>query len=117
VNPRTAQHKLLASWFSTMLWHRNARSPTQISPCQRRGIVANLIDRSRCQQVTTQLTRAGSKIEQVICRANHIRIMLDHQDRIAEIAQLLHDRDQLRRITRMQSDGRLIEHIQSAHQP
>ncbi len=101
VNPRSAKHELLAPWLKSMFRDRNARPPTQVPSGQRCGIIPNLLNRTLRQQMSTQLTRARPEVQQMIRRANHIRVMLNHQDRIAEIAQLFHDGDQLRRIARM----------------
>ena len=53
----------------------------------------------------------------MIRRAQHIGIVLHHQDRVAQVAQLFKNVNQPRRVARMQPDRRLIQHIQRAHQP
>ena len=43
--------------------------------------------------------------------------MLDHEDRIAEIAQMFQRDEQPRIVALVQADGRLVEHIEHAGQP
>ena len=60
---------------------------------------------------------ARSEIDDVIRGAHHVRIVLDHEDRIAEIAQLFENLDQPAGVAAVQSDRRLVEHIAGADQP
>ncbi len=53
----------------------------------------------------------------MIGRTQHVRIMLHHKNRVAQIAQFFKDVNQPRGVARVQSDRRLIQHIQRAHQP
>ena len=52
----------------------------------------------------------------MIRRAQHVGIVLHHQNRVSQVAQLFQDADQPRRVPRVQPDRRLIQHIQRAHQ-
>jgi hypothetical protein len=45
-----------------------------------------------------------------------IAIVFDHQNRIAQIAQIVQDLDQAVRVPAMQSDRWLVEHIKRSHQ-
>ena len=60
--------------------------------------------------------RTRSQIEQIICRANNLRIVLDDQNRISKIAQSFQNTDQPARIAWMQSNRRFIQNIHRAHQ-
>src|ERR1035437_4799426 len=48
--------------------------------------------------------------------AEHIGVVLNHNNRIAQVAQLFEDVDEARRVAGVQADGRLVEHIERAHQ-
>ena len=52
----------------------------------------------------------------MIGRAHHVRIVLHHQDRVADVAQLFENADQPGRVAAVQTDGRLVEHVTRAHQ-
>ena len=47
--------------------------------------------------------------------AHHRGVVLDHQDRIADVAQALEDLDQPSRVARVQADGGLIEDVERAN--
>ncbi len=58
------------------------------------------------------LARAGPHVDQAIGREHHRRIVFDHHQRIARVAQPLHRLDDPREIARMQPDARFVEHEQ-----
>jgi len=56
------------------------------------------------------LARTRPHVEDAVGGEHDLRIVLDHNQRIAGVAQLLHDRDHASHIARVQADGRFIEH-------
>ena len=114
---RAAQHQLLAARRAPPRRHRNRNLPGEIAPGQRVGIGLNLRQNSLGQQLAAKLARARPQIEQMIGRAQHIRIVLHHQDRVAQVAQLFQNVNQPRRVARVQPDRRLVQHVERAHQP
>ena len=52
-----------------------------------------LIESSLEDDFAASLARARTEIDDVVGRANHLRIVLDDQDRVAQIAQVLEDAD------------------------
>ncbi len=52
----------------------------------------------------------------MVGRAHDVRVVLHHQDGVADVAQLVQDADQPSGVARMQPDGRLVEHVAGAHQ-
>jgi hypothetical protein len=61
------------------------------------------------------LASAGAEIKQVVGRAKNISVVLDHENGIAQIAQLFKDVDEPGGISCMETDGRLVEDIKRAH--
>ena len=95
---------------------RNRELTGEIFPGDRVGIPLHLGHGARGQHASAKLARAGAEIEQIIRRANHIGIVLDDEDCIAQIAQVLEDPDELGGVARMQADRRLVQHIQRTYQ-
>ena len=60
--------------------------------------------------------RAGADIHDVVCGAHGILVMLDDDDRVADISELFQRREQLIVIPLVQTDGRLVKDIEHAHQ-
>ena len=57
---------------------------------------------------------AGADIHDIVRAAHGILIVLDHDDRIAEVAEIFQRSDELIIVPLMQADGRLIQHIEHA---
>ena len=53
--------------------------------------------------------------DMIRCR-DDILIVLHHHNRVAQVAQLTQHMNQALRVPRMQTDGRLVQHIQTADQ-
>ena len=91
--------------------------PRKVLPRHRSRIRHDLRRRTRSHDLPAILTRARPNIEHVIRLANRVLIVLHHQHRVAQIAQVFERRDQPLIIPLMQPDRRLIQHIQHAPQP
>ena len=62
------------------------------------------------------LAGARAQIENVVGGENRVGIVLDDQQRVAQIAQPFQNLNQPVRVARMQPDGRLVQHVERAHQ-
>ena len=60
--------------------------------------------------------RAGTDVDEVVRRAHRVLIVLDDDERVAEVAQTFQGGEQLVVVALVQADGRLIEDIENAHQ-
>ena len=76
-----------------------------------------LRERSFEDDAPAVFARARTQIDDVIGGAHHVRIVLHHHDRVAQVAQLFEDSDQPAGVAAVQADGRLVEHVARAHQP
>ncbi len=81
------------------------------------GFADDLFNGPGRQNLAAKLARAGTEVEQVVCRAQDVGIVLDDQDGVAQVAQLVEDADETGGVARMQADGGLVQHIERAHQP
>ncbi len=62
------------------------------------------------------LAGAGADIEYAIRGLHDLRVVLDHDQRIAGVAQAVHDADDAADVAGMQPDGRLVQHEQGVDQ-
>src|SRR5262249_22064311 len=60
--------------------------------------------------------RAWPEVDDVVRRLHDLRIVLDHEDAISQIAQVMQDLDQPVGIAAVESNGWLVEHIQRSNQ-
>ena len=86
----------------------------------RRGAVArhvgDLLGRARGQQQPAELARAGPEVDHKVGRLDHLAVVLDHEHRVAQVAERGERGDQLGVVARVQPDARLVEHVQHARQ-
>ena len=64
----------------------------------------------------TALTRTGADVNDVVGAAYGVFVMFDHHQRVAALTQFAQGAQQDLVVTRMQTDGRLVEHIANALQ-
>ena len=60
---------------------------------------------------------AGAEVDDVIGGAHHVGVVLDDDDRVAELAQLFEDANQAAGVAAVQADGRLVENVAGADEP
>ncbi len=95
---------------------RQGAPAAQVVRGQRGATVAQLCRRAVEDDLAAALARARTHVDDAIRLEHDLRVMFDHQQRIAGIAQALHDGDHTLHVARMQSDRGLIEHEQGVHQ-
>src|SRR5580700_466501 len=117
VCPHALDPDLLRAWLASYGRYLDAQIFRQITSSKRCGIPHNLFIRSRSHQLAPVFPSSRTEIEYPVRRPHNIRIVLHHQNRVPQIAQVLQDLDQAVRVAAMQADGRLIQHIERAHQP
>ena len=59
---------------------------------------------------------AGAEVDEVVGGAHRLLVVLDHDHRVAEVAQPLQSGDQLRVVALVQPDRGLVEDVQHAHE-
>ena len=62
------------------------------------------------------VARAGAEVEQVVGRLDHLAVVLDQDQRVAQVAEVLQGREQPGVVARVQADRRLVEHVEHAGQ-
>ena len=67
--------------------------------------------------MAAQLARARTEIDHVVGMADGLFVVLDDQDRIAQVAQGFESLDQALVVALVQADRGLIEHVEHAAQP
>ena len=96
---------------------RDLHLTTQILSGERGGVPDHLVHGALGHDQSAVLSRAGTHVDQVVGLAHRLLIVLDHDHRVAEIAQLAKRREQPRVVALVQADRWLVEDVQHAHQP
>ncbi len=74
----------------------------------------DLLGRALGHDVPAVLAGAGPHVHEVVGRAHHLLVVLDDDDRVAEVAQPLERRDQLPVVALVEPDRRLVEDVEHA---
>ena len=99
--------------------HRDRPLAREVLPgdrCLVRHQAAPPGDRARVHDVAAVLPRARPDVHGVVRGANRLLVVLDHDDRVAEVAQALERADQALVVALVQADGGLVEHVEHADQ-
>jgi len=76
----------------------------------------NFVVSARPNDRPAAFSRPRPQVENAVGRAHDIRIVLDHKNRISQIAQIMQNFNKPVRIAAVQANRRLIEHIQRPDQ-
>ena len=96
--------------------HRNRQLLAQILRGERARLLHQSFERARKHHAPALLAGAQPQIDDVIGDPDHVGVVLDHDHRVALVAELPQDVDQPLVVARVQADGGLVEHIQRADQ-
>ena len=86
-------------------------------PGRRRLAGEHVVDRPLHDDRAAVDARPGAHLHQVVGGADGVLVVLDDDDRIADVAQALERGDHLHVVLRVQADARLVEHVEHPHQP
>ncbi len=81
-------------------------------PGDRPWLGHELVERARDDDLAAVLTRPGTDVDDVVGDTDRLLVVLDHDDRVAELAQPDERVDQTLVVALVQADRRLVEHVQ-----
>ncbi len=96
--------------------HVDALLPRQPGAGHRIRVGGDLGRRAARDDVAAALAGAGADLEQLVGGHHHLRVVLDHHQRVAGVAQPRHHAEDAADVARMQADRGLVEHEQRIHQ-
>ena len=111
--PRTDQ---LAARAAAKLRDRDGELAVQVAAGQGAGLAGHLGRRALGDQLPAVLAGPGAEVDDVVRGADRALVVLDHDHRVAEIAQPPQRVDQLRVVTLVEADRGLVEDVEDAHQ-
>ena len=116
VGTRLAHDERLATALAPLLGHRHCPLATQERAGDRARRVEDRLERSGGDDLAAVLAGAGSDVEHPVGRSDRLLVVLDDDERVAQVAQAHQRRDELGVVLLMEPDGRLVEDVQDAHQ-
>src|SRR3981081_288081 len=88
---------------------RGCPAPSYLQAAERPGAHPDLCGSAIEDDLAAALAGPGSQVEDAVSLQHDLRIVLDPEQRIASVAQPLHDADDSLHVARVQADGGLIE--------
>ena len=96
--------------------HLNAAAASHVVAGNGLGILQQLLKATGVHDFTTVLAGAGSYVHDPVGFAHGVFVVLNHNKRVAHVAQLGQGFDEAAVIALVQTDGGLVEHIEHADQ-
>ena len=93
---------------------RNGLLARQVLAGERVGVLEELLVGAGVHHATAELPGAGSDVDDEVGQADGLLVVFDHDDRVAEVAQSLERGDQSAVVALVQSDRRLVQHVEHA---
>ena len=112
--PRTESHLPLGS--RRRGGHVDAAPAGQVLAGQRSRVLQQARHRARVHDVAAPLPRARADVDHPVRAADRVLVVLDDEDRVAQLAEVLEGVDEAVVVALVQADGRLVEHVQHADQ-
>ena len=116
VGARPTNHELLAVSSAPSRRHWDLFIATQVRGRERVRIVDHLLDRPRGDDLATMLAGCRPDVDHVVGRSNRLLVMLDHDQRVAQVAQPQKRVDQPAVVALVEADRWLVEDVQDPHQ-
>ena len=95
--------------------HADVLAPAEVGAGERVGR-ADGLGRAVEDDLTAAFAGAWAHVDQSVGREHHRRIVLDHHQRVARIAQALHGLDDAVHVARVEADARFVEHEHGVHE-
>ena len=103
---------LLRSGLAAIARQLDAQLFCQVTPGQRGRILLDLGEGPGRNHPAAIFSRPGPEVQNAVGSLHDVGIMLYHQDRVPQIAQVVKDSNQPMRISRVQSNRGLIQSVQ-----
>ena len=95
---------------------RDPFSPAQVFAGRGPSTCGKTRERAAVKDLAAGRTGAGTKIDYMIRRPEHVVVVFDDHQRVALVAEPAQDRDQRADLVRMEAGGGLVEHVKRVDQ-
>ena len=117
VGPRALDGQLLAVARAPGRGRRRwSFSPDRYWPVIDSVFSSRVLVGARVHDLAAELAGPRADVDDEVGEADRLLVVLDHDDRVAQVAQALEGRDEPTVVALVQSDRGLVEHVEHAHQ-
>ena len=107
--------------FGSWRWRRDGSAicpaPAQVLAGERGRVALDLGGRALRDDLAAVLAGPGPHVDHVVGRVDRLLVVLDHDHRVAQVAQALERVDEPRVVALVQADRGLVEHVHHAGEP
>src|SRR5438552_6362320 len=112
-----ADYDRLGSRLAPPRRHRDPPAAGEIRPGDRTRLAKDVVDRPLGDDLSPVLARARPDVDDPVGRPDRLLVVLDDEDRVAEIAHAQERADEPSVVALMEADRGLIEDVKDAHEP
>ena len=94
--------------------HLDLHLAAEVLAGDRLRVACDLVDRALGDDLAAVLAGAGAHVDDVVGGAHRLLVVLDDDDRVAEVAELLERGEEARVVALVQADRRLVEDVEHA---
>src|SRR5690606_13565514 len=95
-------------------WYLDAPSPGQVLAGERMLACDDLLGRAAHDHLAAVLAGAGAHVDDVVGGPDRVLVVLDHDHRVAQVAQVLEGADQAVVVALVQADRGFVQHVEHA---
>ncbi len=117
IRGRADDLQYLAVAVAPLLRDFDLLAPREVLSRQRLWVRQNLLWRPLGDDMPAMLTRRGTQIHDPVCFTDGFIVVLNDEHRVPQIPQTFEGIQQSFIVTRVQTDGRFVQHVQHADQP
>ena len=108
--------EFVRSRLAASRWNLDAKFVGQVTSRERVRHLQNLVVSASPDDFSAILPGARTKVENAVGGAHDVGIVLHHQNRVSQVAQVVQNLDKPVRIAAVQANGGLVKHVQRADQ-
>ena len=113
---RAADEEAFSVSLAVPGWHGYLPRAGEVLARDAPGLGADVLHRALGHDLAAVDARAGADVHNPVRRAHRLLVVLDDDERVAEVAQLLEGVYELVVVALVQSDARLVEDVEHAHE-
>ena len=86
----------------------------EVASCEGVGVGEDLLHGACGEELAAEFSGAGAEVEEVVCGAEDVGVVLDDEDGVAEVSEVLEDADEAVGVAGVESDGGLVEDVEGS---
>ena len=114
VDAGAGELEVFAAGFAAVFGDGDGEAAGEIFAGDGVGVGGDFGDGACGEELAAEFAGAGAEVEEMVGGADDVGVVLDDEDGVAEVAEVLHDADELGGVAGVQADGGLVEDVERA---